>query len=168
MRTRVDAVFAPWSNRVEPMRVRVDVITTVRRGVRVHHAALAVDDANPCAPIRVSVLAMAGAPDWLISRRRLRADAERLLRACGVQAHGPGDEPYADAVRETMRGMWLAMTGEPVATVVYDRFGWSALSRTEREVLRAQWRDGLEVLVEDIDGDPTSRRPALSWSTPRA
>ena len=149
------------------MHLRVDVTTTSRRGVPVHHASLAVDDAGPCVGLRVALLHVDGAPDWLISRRRLRTDAERLLHSCGVRQSGAADESYADAVRETMRRLWHAITGEPVATVVFDRFGWSALSRTEREILRAQWLDGLEVLIEDIEGDPSSRRPALTWVTPR-
>jgi len=101
--------------------------------------------------------------DWLTSRHRLRDDAESLLREGGVSPTRAAGDPYRELLREVMRELWLGLTGTSVDALVFDRWTWAGLGRGDREVLRAQWKDGLDVTIEDVPGDPHSRRPAFSW-----
>lgn len=101
--------------------------------------------------------------DWITSRRRLRADAELLLAAAGIERAGPEDFAFHDCIRAVMRELWEGLTGHPLDDVVLDRATWHSLTRVEREILRAQWRDGLGVEVEEIPGQANSRRGAIGW-----
>ncbi|MBL8946471.1 MAG: hypothetical protein JNK45_25110 [Myxococcales bacterium] len=98
-----------------------------------------------------------------MAREQIRADAVELLRRCGHSPQHSPSGPHRHLLRNVMQQLWNRATRQPMPPVILDGLAWRSMPRTEREVLWAQWQDGLEVEIEAIVGDPCSRRPVFNW-----